>query len=299
MPVASAASVVRHPLRGRQRLARDATVAETPRHQAARGAGVVAPSRDRRRVPDHQRRGRLRAGQSHQRHAAPADPACAGAGRPRPPRRRTDAGRRGRRGAVRVWCSGLLVSTATWPAAAPRPRPRGCPDRARCGSAGARRRSRGTGPARSGVGRQVRRGQRAPHEHRRALAHHRPPRPRATAAARPAPRPAGWPNRPGPGGSRRACRPGRRRRAFTMSAVRTPSRLTVGGPRRWRLPHGHARHRQPLLASDVEDEPGDPLGGGVAVDEKTGSPMPCSAGHQRIVAPQDHLVIQLPVHPAS
>ena len=71
----------------------------------------------------------------------------------------------------------------------------------------------------------------------------------------------------------------------------------VRGPRRRRLPHGHAHGPQSLLARHVIDQSRDPFHGRIAVNDEDWFAEGLQRFHERIIVSQDHLVIELAVNP--
>ena len=69
------------------------------------------------------------------------------------------------------------------------------------------------------------------------------------------------------------------------------------GERRRRLPHGDAHHRQAVLLRLVEDQLRDALDGRVAVQQIHRLAELLKRYDERIVVPQQHLVIELAVDP--
>src|SRR5262249_42412747 len=82
------------------------------------------------------------------------------------------------------------------------------------------------------------------------------------------------------------------------SRLRACRFLSIGGKRRRRLPDGYADDGQSLFGGLVENQPGDAFDGRIAVEQKDRLPQFLQRGDERIVVPQQHLVIQLVIDPA-
>src|SRR5687768_5444038 len=74
--------------------------------------------------------------------------------------------------------------------------------------------------------------------------------------------------------------------------------LSVFGERRRCFPNGDARDRETLLARVLEDQAREALGGGIAVEQIDGLAELLQRLHERVVVPQEHLVVKLPVNPS-
>src|SRR5262245_41252909 len=72
----------------------------------------------------------------------------------------------------------------------------------------------------------------------------------------------------------------------------------VGGPRRRRLPDGDAHDRKAVLARDLVAQAADPLDSGTTADYVDRLAERLQRLHERIVVPEDHLVIELAVDPS-
>src|SRR5712664_1733224 len=75
------------------------------------------------------------------------------------------------------------------------------------------------------------------------------------------------------------------------------SRGPVFGERCRRFPHGYANDGQSLLHSLVEDQLRDAFDGRIAIEQIYRLSELLQRGDERVVVPEQHLVIELPVDP--
>src|SRR5262245_59779562 len=87
-------------------------------------------------------------------------------------------------------------------------------------------------------------------------------------------------------------------RLTRLGIVDRQSLGSVLGERRRRFPDGDPHHGEPFLSRLVEDQPRDPFGRRVAVQQEHRLADLLKKSRERIVVTKDHLVVELPVDPA-
>src|SRR6478736_2494188 len=91
----------------------------------------------------------------------------------------------------------------------------------------------------------------------------------------------------------------RRESISVPSRSKTTSLLTgVRGEGGGRLPHGHTHRRKSLRHGIVEQQFRDMLHRRIALHDEDRLAKPLQRPKQRVVVTQNHLVIELPIHPA-